>query len=302
MRESDAAPLVSVVVPHYADLAGLDLCLAALRAQSLPRERFEIVVADNGSPQGEAAVAAAIAGRARLAMAPERGAGPARNAAVAATRGRILAFTDADCRPEPDWLAEGIEALETFDFVGGRMVVLVEDREAMTAAEAFETVFAFDNEAYVRDKGFSVSANLFCPAALFAAVGGFRAGVSEDVEWCRRATAAGYRLGYAPRAVVGHPARRTWPELRAKWRRTNAESRRLMEERPGGRLRWFLRCLVLPASAVVHTPRTLFSPSLPGVRSRLGALGMLYRLRGWRFSDGLRLSVARRAPADGDRG
>ena len=60
--------------------------------------------------------------------------------------------------------------------------------------------------------------------ALFDAVGGFRVGVSEDTEWCERARVAGYRIGYAPAAVVGHPARRTWDELLAKWRRLNVES------------------------------------------------------------------------------
>ena len=42
--------MVSVVVPHYADLVGLDRCLATLAAQTYPRDRVEIVVADNGSP------------------------------------------------------------------------------------------------------------------------------------------------------------------------------------------------------------------------------------------------------------
>ena len=61
-------PFVSVIVPHFNDLGGLVLCLADLERQTWPRDRFEIVVADNASPQGEAAVAAAIDGRARLVI------------------------------------------------------------------------------------------------------------------------------------------------------------------------------------------------------------------------------------------
>ncbi|MGZ6050056.1 MAG: glycosyltransferase family 2 protein, partial [Phenylobacterium sp.] len=215
-RAPAGKPRVSVVIPHYQDLDGLALCLASLERQTLAKDQFEIVVSDNLSPAGEAAVAKVIAGRARLVLCGERGAGPNRNAGVAASRGEILAFIDSDCQAEPEWLANGLAALDRFDFIGGRVKVLVDDPADMTPAEAFEAVFAFDFDTYINKKGFTGAGNLICPRALFAAVGGFSNGVSEDVEWSHRATGKGFRLGYAPLAVVGHPARRTWDELRAK--------------------------------------------------------------------------------------
>ncbi len=257
----------------------------------MPKEAFEIIVADNASPEGEVVVAAVIAGRARLVVVTERGAGPARNGGVAAAGGDVFAFTDSDCQPEPQWLAAGVGALARYDFVGGRVKVLVEDRERMTGAEAFERVFAFDFKTYITKKGFTGSGNLFCPRAVFEAVGGFRVGVSEDVEWSNRARAAGYRLGYAPDAIVGHPARRTWRELRAKWRRTNHETFGLLRQRPGGRWLWLARTLALPASAVAHTPRVLLSGELKTARQRVAAVGMLYRIRAWRFWHALRIGV-----------
>ncbi|MGH6782495.1 MAG: glycosyltransferase, partial [Sphingomonadaceae bacterium] len=180
---ADARPYVSVIVPHYDDLASLDRCLSALRGQTYPAERFEIIVADNMSPIGAKAVAQIIGDRGRLVSVAERGAGPARNGGVAAACGEVYAFTDSDCIPASEWLAEGVSALDRSDFVGGGMRVLVNDAEHVTAAEALELVFAFDNQAYVERKGFTVTANLFCPAAVFAEVGGFRVGVSEDIEW-----------------------------------------------------------------------------------------------------------------------
>jgi len=81
------APKVSVVVPHYHDLGGLALCLAALGNQTYPKDRLEVVIADNASPEGEAAVAAVIAGRAKLVVIRDKGAGPARNGGVAASSG-----------------------------------------------------------------------------------------------------------------------------------------------------------------------------------------------------------------------
>jgi GT2 family glycosyltransferase len=282
---------VSVVVPHYNDPAGLDACLAALARQTRPPD--EIVVADNDSPQGEAEIARLVAGRARLIVVPEKGAGPARNGGVAASSGDVLAFTDSDCLPSPEWLAEGLAALERCDFVGGAIRVLVQDETALTPAEAFERVFAFDNRTYVERKGFTATANLICRRDVFDAVGGFRVGVPEDVEWCHRARDAGYRIGYAPAAVVGHPARRTWSELARKWARLTEEGFGLARRRPLGRLRWLVKALALPLSAVAHSPRPLTSRNLARPGDRLKALAMLYRLRFWRAGHALRLMMRR---------
>jgi GT2 family glycosyltransferase len=279
---------VTVVVPHYNDLPALGRCLDALQAQTLPADAFEIVVADNASPQGEAAVAAVIAGRARLLTVPERGAGPARNAGVGAARTTVLAFTDSDCVPEPGWLVAGLKALDQYDVVGGRMKVLVDTARPKTGAEAFEQVFAFRNEQYIADKGFSVSANLFCSRGTFDTVGGFGVGLSEDVDWCRRATALGYTLGFSTDAVVGHPARANWRELMVKWRRINYEGYHLaMKE--GRRLHWIVSTYLLPASVIAHAPRVLTSPSLHGGRERGAALVTLTFLRLWRMLDAHRL-------------
>jgi GT2 family glycosyltransferase len=286
------APTISVIVPHYNDLARLGVCLTALGRQTYPADDVEIIVSDNASPCGQAAVEAAIAGRARLTVTHQPGAGAARNGGVAVARGDILAFTDCDCRPEPDWLTQGLAALKNYDFVGGAMKVLVDDPASLTPAEAFERVFAFDNAGYVKRKGFTVTANLLCPRAVFEAVGDFLVGVSEDIEWSHRARAAGYRIGYAPGAVVGHPARRSWDALTTKWRRLNTEQFGLIKDRPLGRLRWVARNALLPASALAHTPRVMRSAQLSSFKQRLGALGVLYRIRLWRLVDATQLAAA----------
>jgi len=286
------APKVSVVVPHYHDLGGLALCLAALGNQTYPKDRLEVVIADNASPEGEAAIAEAIAGRAKLVVIAEKGAGAARNGGVAASSGDVLAFIDSDCVAEPTWIEEGVKALAGHDFVGGRVKVLVEDPARVTPVEAFERVFAFDFKTYIERKHFTGAGNLFCPRPLFERVGGFKTGVSEDLEWSRRAQTFGYSLGYAPRAVVGHPARRTWAELLAKWRRINVETYGLSKGQRWRRLRWTVRTLLLPASAVVHSVKVLGSSELGSIRERLGAVGVLFRIRLWRFGDSFRLMLS----------
>ena len=150
-------------------------------------------------------------------------------------------------------------------------------------------VFAFDFDSYINKKGFTGAGNMLCPRSLFDQVGGFSNGVSEDVEWSRRATAAGFRLGYVPDAVVGHPARRTWGELEAKWRRVNIETFLLHRRSGKNLLGWFARCAALPASALVHTPKVLAADQLSSARERLLALAFLYRIRLWRLGHCMQL-------------
>jgi GT2 family glycosyltransferase len=276
---------VSVVVPHYQDLASLDACLTALVGQTFPKSDYEIVVADNNSPIGVAAVEQTIAGRARLTVATEKGAGPARNAGVLAAKGELLAFTDCDCVPAPGWLAAGIAALDKAPVIGGRMTVSTSAHKS--GAEAFESVFAFDNEDYVERKGFTVTANLFCARTTFDAVGPFRTGVSEDTEWCWRARDLGYPIAYAPDAVCSHPARPDWSALVKKSARINEESYLLAKSR-GETGRWIAKQLALPLSIVAHAPRVMAANNLtPG--ERLSALATLARIRLWRLGDAMRL-------------
>jgi GT2 family glycosyltransferase len=176
-------------------------------------------------------------------------------------------------------------ALAGFDFVGGRVDVLVQDQTETTPVEAFEKVFAFDIASYAKRKGFVGAGNLFCSREVFDRVGAFASGVSEDVDWCHRATAKGLKLGYTSRAAVGHPARRSWRELRTKWSRIDAETFALKKRSAGGHLMWLLLGLALPISALIHTPKVLMSNRLSGLHQRFGALGVLYRIRFWRAWD-----------------
>jgi len=294
---------VSVIVPHYDALDDLQRCLAALERQTYPPERMEIIVADNHSPCGFQAVETVVAGRARLVDVSTRGAAAARNGAIAIATGELLAFTDSDCIPHADWIEQGVAALDHHDLVGGRVVVSACDEENVSPTEAFEKVFAFDNRRYISAKHFSVTANLFCRRDHFQLVGPFHSDVSEDRDWCLRARAAGLRIGYAAGAVVVHPGRRNWQELRTKLARLNLETQAWYAQTGFGRTRWLLRSMLLPASAIAHTPRVVFTQRLSTIGQRLGALRVLYRSRLWRFGNALAITVApprgqARKPAD----
>ncbi|NJS14714.1 MAG: glycosyltransferase [Sphingopyxis sp.] len=278
-----------MIIPHYNDLARLDRCLAMLVQQTYPAHLVTIIVADNQSPQGTDAVERVIAGRARLVIANERGAGPARNSGVANSDTDLLAFIDADCVPEPQWLASGLAGLDDHDFCGGPVHVLVEDPDPWSPAQAFEAVFAFDNAAYVRDKGFTVTANLFTRRDVFDVVGAFANGLSEDLDWCHRARDKGFRLGFVPAAAIGHPARKNWGELSRKWLRIQAETYALNPPTLANKLRWLARSWAMPLSIIRHAPRIWSHPQMTtGARRRTALLGLI-QLRLWRWRDGHRL-------------
>ena len=276
--------LVSVIVPHLDDYDNLDACLTLLAEQSFPHGRTEIIVADNGSSRGLESVRRIVGTRGRVVEVAERGAGPARNAGVRASRGEAIAFIDSDCRPDRRWLEEGLAELQSADFAGGRVDVQVEDPRRMTAAEAFESVFAFQNERYVKDLNFTVTASMFVWRSVFDAVGGFENGVPEDLDWCRRARVKGYRIGFASGSIVEHPARRTMPELKRKSRRLTLEWCEAARRDGKGPIFMLARHWAVLLSIAPHSLVALASKRLSGARNRILAVGALAQIRAYRFA------------------
>ena len=295
--EAASGPLgigfVSVIVPHLDDYDNLDACLKLLEAQSFPGDRTEIIVADNGSSWGFEAVCRLVGSRGRVIEVAERGAGPARNAAVRVSRGEALAFIDSDCRPDKRWLEEGLSELRHADIAGGRVDVLVEDPQRMTAAEAFESVFAFRNERYVKDLKFTVTASMFVWRSVFDAVGDFINSVPEDKDWCERARRQGYCIRFAPKSIVGHPARRTMEELKRKWRRLTLESSEGARREGRGPVLVLLRQSAALLAVAPHAFLPLASKRLNGSRNRLRAIAGLAQIRAYRFSVAYRALVRR---------
>jgi len=295
------APFVSVIVPHYNQRALLERCLDALEAQDYPRARFEIIVADNATPGGLGDLPARYP-HVTFLHEERRGAAHARNAALARARGDAIAFTDADCLPARDWLSAGAAALDAADLAGGRIVAFAHDAAAPTPVEAFELVFAFRQRAYVETKGFAATANLFARRAAADRIGAFRHGVSEDVDWCRRGRALGFRLAFAGKAVVSHPARADWDELVRKWDRLISERWNGTDSGAMRGLVWAGLAAATALSIVPHAIEAMTAKELARAKDRVGAAGILVRIRLWRAHRMMRLLAAspgRRMQAEG---
>ena len=220
LEDSPDRPFVSVIVPVFNDAVRLKSCLQALHDQTYPGHRYEVVVVDNGSEDTIDAVVAEFQG---VRKVDERrpGSYAARNRGIESSKGDVIAFTDADCMPRPDWIEKGISHLDSASrkrVVGGKMELFPRDRRRATAVELYELATALKQDDYVERGGFAATANLFAFRSLFEEIGGFDDTVKScgDVEWGQRAASAGHRVVYADDVRVRHPARSTLRQLRKK--------------------------------------------------------------------------------------
>jgi GT2 family glycosyltransferase len=275
-------PFVDVIIPHLNDHDRLVRCLELLAAQSYPADSFQVTVVDNGSDKPLTDVLGRLP-RVRVLSEAERGCGSARNRGVAETSGAILAFTDSDCQPDPDWILNGVRMLSPgsgVDIIGGRIRVFAQDEAAPTEAELFERVFGFETRRYVERKHFACGANIMVPRRVFEAVGPFRNGTSpEDFEWGRRATRLGYKIVHGDDVVVRHPARHTMEELKAKNGRTVWHQRNHMADGEWFRIKWALFTLALASPPLLKCVQVMRSPDLADGAQRRAALKALFAIR-----------------------
>ncbi|MGC5616767.1 glycosyltransferase [Georgenia sp. Z1491] len=214
-------PTVSVVVPVYNDVPALRRCLAALQRQDYPADRVQVLVVDNASSED---VSAAVPEdpRFRLLHEARRGSYAARNTGVLEATGEVLAFTDSDCVPRPDWLRLGVAALHADprpDAIGGAIEIFFpHGPHRRTGPEHFEAHNEFQQRRYVEEWSFAATANVFVTREVFDRVGPFDARLKSggDTDWGTRLVGSGGRLVFAPQVVVDHPARSTWRELGRK--------------------------------------------------------------------------------------
>ncbi len=286
-------PCISVIVPVYNDWHCIPALMDCLARQTLPAEQFEVLLVDNGSdvflpPEMTAT-------NVRILHCHIPGSYAARNHGIEQARGDWLAFTDADCRPAPDWLQQFL-AQRPGQGAKTPQLELLAGQVCMTASGPSPSVWEMHDlvkgipQAWYVQRGYAATANLFAPADLARQLGGFDTTrySGGDADFCRRAVAAGAKLRYVDAAVVEHPARTTWPKLAAKYRRIKGGQ--ITQGSVRQRLVWVARTFLPPAIAWT---RFLCARPWP-MRYRVSACAVQLRLWGMEMLETVRLLAGAR--------
>lgn len=207
------SPQFSVVVPTRGRPDALRACLAALSRMHAPSGGIEIVVVADGADSRLGPVLAEVSGRAgaeiRLLTQAQAGPAAARNHGARHARGRLIAFTDDDCLPTPDWARRLVLELEREPdaIVGGRVVNALPSLPAAEASQLVVDVVQAHYASGAQIGAFLTSNNLALSRASFVGLRGFddafTSAAAEDRDLCERAAEAGHRIVRCD-AVVEH--------------------------------------------------------------------------------------------------
>jgi uncharacterized protein (TIRG00374 family) len=196
--------LASVVVPAYDAEDTLAACLEALADQSVAPDSYEVIVVDDGSSDGTAALAeqhSVIVIRQEHAWAAA-----ARNRGARAARGQFLLFTDADCRPQRNWVEQMLAPFADPRVAGVKGVYHTRQHSTIAHFVQAEHEEKYDRLAQQTPIDFVDTHAAAYRRTVFLAVGGFDPSfrANEDQELSYRLARAGHRLVFAPQAVVDH--------------------------------------------------------------------------------------------------
>jgi len=197
----DLAPDYSIVVPAYNEEQLLPATLDRLRtAMAATALRGEVVVCDNNSTDGTAALARASG--AHVVREPVNQISRARNAGARAARGRYLVFVDADTVVPPPALRQALDALVSGRVCGGGAAVVM---EGVSSGVPARMVWLWN--ALSRGRRLAAGSFVFALREAFFAVGGFseRVYASEEIWLSRSLRRWGRDRGLDFVILQGHP-------------------------------------------------------------------------------------------------
>lgn len=216
-------PFFSLIIPTYSRPQKIAECLQSLAALNYPRDDFEVIVVDDGSPMDLEPVVLPFVTQLNIRLIKQSNSGPAkaRNAGADVATGQFLVFTDDDCQPHPNWLnafASGFQATPD-SLLGGHTINKLSSN---LFSEASQLLIDYLYDYYNLQRKtplFFASNNIALPREIFKKIGGFNTNfplaAGEDREFCDRTLQEGYSLNYIPEAKIDHAHYLT---LRKFWR------------------------------------------------------------------------------------
>ena len=213
-------PLVSVITPVLNSEEKIAPFIEAVLHQSYPRDRYEIVIVDNGSTDKTTERVLSFPDVTLLERKDIQNPYAARNEGIRNSHGEIIALLDVNCMPVQNWLEQGVERLQCdgADLVGGHISYAYSKEE--TLGEWYDSLLFVDMEDLIRRGQSCAGGNLFFRREVVEEIGLFpeshRSGM--DLYWTKKATKAGLSLIYDRDAEAVYSARKLRPLLQKVFR------------------------------------------------------------------------------------
>lgn len=205
-------PRVSIVVPTHQRPDLLSRLLESLRQVTYPSNQFELIVVGGAHDPGRKVVDAFVGSAAfpvTYGLVPDdvlRSASFKRNEGVRLARGDILAFVDDDCVVQPDWIAAAVPFFEdaAVGAVEGGVKIPRPDKPTLTYLGSLRLTLP----------GGYQTCNMFYRRSVFEKCGGFDLSFPyylEDTDLAYTVMEHGFRIPFAPSALVTHPVQPARP-------------------------------------------------------------------------------------------
>ncbi|MEM6424828.1 MAG: glycosyltransferase [Cyanobacteria bacterium P01_C01_bin.73] len=215
--------LFSIVIPTYNRPERLQKCLESIAQLDYPRDRFEVVIVDDGSQTPLQPVIDRFRSDLPLNYIQQSNAGPAnaRNTGAASATGQYLVFTDDDCQPTSTWLSSLEAAFQACSeaLIGGRTINALPGNIFSSASQLLiDYLYEYYNQAH-GEPTFFASNNFAMPRGFYQQLGGFDTSfplaAGEDREFCDRWKHHQFPMRYAPNMKILHAHKLS---LKSFWR------------------------------------------------------------------------------------
>ncbi|VEP15587.1 Glycosyl transferase family 2 [Hyella patelloides LEGE 07179] len=232
---------VSVVIPIYNGENDLPELIECLEQQTYPQELVEYLLVDNNSSDRTAEILTNAAKKAQekginlkhLTEATIQSSYAARNLGIRQANYNILAFTDADCRPQSNWLRELVKPFQDSQtgIVVGEIIALTGNSLLEQYADKKELM----SQKFLLEHSFCAygqTANIAIRKQAFRDVGLFRphltTGGDADICW-RIQRESDWQLKSAPEAIISHRHRSNFKTFRSQFHRYGCSNEYLHE-------------------------------------------------------------------------
>jgi len=260
---------VSIIIPVFNNLSVIQQTIKALKEQTYPNDKFEVIVVDNGSSDGSYEYLLSE-DNIILILQTEHLGSPysCRNRGIEAAKSNVIVFLDSTCIPENDFVEKGLDFIKNTecDLFGGNIIFSFSGK--ITAGKVCDSIINVQMKKSIIERGVAKTGNLWVKRYVFEEVGVFLEGVrsGDDVGFTTRCKEKGMKLVFCEDCVTYYAAR-GFKALMIKQYRVGKGKARL----------WYSRGVV----RMVNESWKLLLPALPSSFKKLFDGNMMSKYHLW---------------------